>query len=135
MRYTTVFAAASCLLPLSAFAQQPQAQSPPQQPAEWSKLPRMQLERQFAGPLQDTLIQRWRDPVDGTICYLYLPILAPHSGPTASGYVQYGATTIGAISCTVAPGVAVPPARPSATRPSSAPTPAPPPVPPATPQR
>jgi len=34
-----------------------------------SKLPRMQLERQFAGPLQDTVIQRWRDPVDGTICY------------------------------------------------------------------
>ena len=53
------------------------------------KLPRMQLERQFAGPLQDTIIQRWRDPVDGTICYIYLPITAAHSPPTASGYVQY----------------------------------------------
>src|SRR4051812_32927655 len=35
-----------------------------QQSAEWGKLPRMQLERQFAGPLQDTVVQRWRDPVD-----------------------------------------------------------------------
>ena len=53
-------------------------------------MPRMVLERQFAGPLQDTLIQRWRDPTDGTICYIYLPITAPHSSPTQSGYVQYG---------------------------------------------
>src|SRR5262249_18601894 len=57
-----------CLIPLSASAQQ----------TEWEKLPRMQLERQFAGPLQDTVIQRWRDPVDGTVCYVYLPITAPH---------------------------------------------------------
>jgi hypothetical protein len=59
----------------------------------------MQLERQFAGPFQDTVIQRWRDPADGTICYLYVPITAEHSPPTASGYVQYGANTIGSISC------------------------------------
>ncbi len=65
----------------------------------WSKLPRMQLERQFAGPLQDTIIQRWRDPADGTICYIYLPITAQHSAPTASGYVQYGPNIIGTISC------------------------------------
>jgi len=39
-----------------------------QQERAWSELPRMQLERQFAGPLQDTVIQRWRDPADGTIC-------------------------------------------------------------------
>jgi hypothetical protein len=39
-----------------------------QQPSAWNELPRMQLERQFAGPLQDTVVQRWRDPVDGTIC-------------------------------------------------------------------
>jgi hypothetical protein len=78
--------------PLSAAGQQ-------QQTTEWTKLPRMQLERQFAGPLQDTIIQRWRDPVDGTICYIYLPITAAHSPPTASGYVQYGANTIGSMSC------------------------------------
>jgi hypothetical protein len=95
MRYLIV---AACLYPLSAGAQQQQ-----QQPAEWAKLPRMQLERQFAGPLQDTVIQRWRDPVDGVICYLYLPITAPHSPPTASGYVQYGSNTIGSLSCIAAP--------------------------------
>jgi hypothetical protein len=72
-----------------------------QQP--WDQLPRMQLERQFAGPLQDTIIQRWRDPVDGTVCYIYLPITAAHTPPTASGYVQYGANAIGSISCVAAP--------------------------------
>jgi hypothetical protein len=55
-----VFAVALCMSPLSAAGQQ-------QQPTEWAKLPRMQLERQFGGPLQDTIIQRWRDPVDRTI--------------------------------------------------------------------
>jgi hypothetical protein len=64
-----------------------------------SKLPRMQLERQFAGPLQDTVIQRLRDPVDGTVCYLYLPISAPHSPVTATGFVQYGPNVIGSINC------------------------------------
>ena len=85
-----------------------------QQP--WDQLPRMQLERQFAGPLQDTIIQRWRDPADGTICYIYLPITAAHTPPTASGYVQYGANTIGSISCLAAP-----------PRPSNAAAPTPPP--------
>ena len=45
------------LLPHGALAQQPLPQpapAPPQQgSAAWSQLPRMQLERQFAGPLQD----------------------------------------------------------------------------------
>jgi hypothetical protein len=85
----------ACALPSAATAQQP-----PQ--SAWAQLPRMQLERQFAGPLQDTIIQRWRDPADGTVCYIYLPITAQHSPPTGSGYVQYGANTIGSISC-VAP--------------------------------
>jgi hypothetical protein len=65
--------------PVSNTKPQPQQ---PQQPMAWNQLPRMQLERQFAGPLQDTIIQRWRDPADGTICYIYLPITAPHSPPT-----------------------------------------------------
>lgn len=65
----------------------------------WAGLPRMVLERQFAGPLQDTVIQRLRDPVDGTVCYLYLPISAPHSPATAGGFVQYGNNVIGTISC------------------------------------
>jgi hypothetical protein len=70
-----------------------------QQSPEWSKLPRMQLERQFAGPLQDTVIQRLRDPVDGTVCYLYLPISVAHSPTTNTGFVQYGPNTIGTINC------------------------------------
>jgi hypothetical protein len=93
-----------CALPLAASAQQQPPQQPPQ--GAWAQLPRMQLERQFAGPLQDTIIQRWRDPADGTVCYIYLPITAQHSPPTGSGYVQYGANTIGSISC-------VAPARPA----------------------
>jgi hypothetical protein len=119
VRYKNLLVVASCFFTLSAMAEQQQVQPRQQQPAEWSKLPRMQLERQFAGPLQDTLIQRWRDPVDGTICYLYLPMLGTHSAPTASGYVEYGANTIGSISCNLAP-------RPSAAptaRPSPAPAP------------
>jgi hypothetical protein len=74
-----------------------------EQPSTWDKMPHMQLERQFAGPLQDTVVQRWRDPVDGTICYIYLPISAAHSPPTTSGFVQYGANTIGSISCLIGP--------------------------------
>jgi hypothetical protein len=75
------------------------AQQAQQQQSEWAQLPRMQLERQFAGPLQDTIVQRWRDPVDGSVCYIYLPITAQHTPPTPAGYVQYGANTIGTISC------------------------------------
>jgi hypothetical protein len=101
VRYMRWFIAAAYLLPLSAAAQQ-------QQPTEWAKLPRMQLERQFAGPLQDTIIQRLRDPVDGTICYIYLPIAAVHSPPAASGYVQYGPNTIGSMSCVAAAAAAAP---------------------------
>src|SRR3954465_711020 len=47
------------------------------------------------GPLRDTVVQRWRDPIDGTICYLFIPINAPHSPPNETGYVQYGPNTIG----------------------------------------
>ena len=98
LRLAAVAAVAAVLGPLSAGAQAPTRESP-----EWAKLPRMQLERQFAGPLQDTIVQRWRDPRDGTICYIYLPITAAHSAPTPSGFVQYGANTIGSISCFPAP--------------------------------
>jgi len=75
-------------------------QAPPgQRLPPWNTLPRMQLERQFAGPLQDTIVQRWLDPVDGSVCYFYIPITAPHSAPTDIGYVQYGSNTIGSVSC------------------------------------
>jgi hypothetical protein len=97
------------LIPASpALAQQQapaQAAPPPQPPpqyqesGDWAKLPKMVLERQFAGPLQDTVIQRLRDTADGAVCYLYLPISAPHSPTTGTGFVQYGPNTIGSISC------------------------------------
>ena len=116
VRYMRWFVVAACLLPLAARAQQQ-----PQPQSAWDQLPRMQLERQFAGPFQDTIIQRWRDPVDGSICYIYLPITAPHSPPTAAGYVQYGANGIGSISCTAParpPTSAAAPTNSSATPPA-----------------
>ncbi len=63
------------------------------------QFPHMRLERQFAGPLKDTLVQRWRDPVDGTVCYIYLPVAVMHSAPLPNGLVQYGGNSIGSISC------------------------------------
>ena len=62
------------------------------------QLPSMQLQQQFAGPLVGTAIQRWRDPIDGTICYIFLPMVVHHSAAPA-GYVQYGANSIGSITC------------------------------------
>ena len=112
------------IMPATAVAQPqpaPQQPVPPAQPqSTWDTLPRMQLERQYAGPLRDTVIQRWRDPTDGTLCYVYLPITAQHSPPTPSGFVQYGANTIGSISCLPSPAgptsvraAAPPPAKPA----------------------
>ena len=76
------------------------AQPPPTHPP----LPRMQVIAQYGGPLQDTLIQRLRDPIDATICYLYLPIAVHHTPPGAeTGYVEYGANAVGSISCFAAP--------------------------------
>jgi hypothetical protein len=77
----------------------------PQQPVPTHpQLPRMQVIAQYGGPLQDTLIQRLRDPIDGTTCYLYLPIAVHHTPPGAeTGYVEYGANTIGSISCFATP--------------------------------
>lgn len=114
LRFPAVMLAAVVLGPHPVAAQQPPQPAPtPQQQfqpsGEWARLPRMQLERQFAGPLQDTVVQRLRDPVDGTICYLYLPISVSHSPTTATGFVQYGPNVIGSINCMPgAPAVAAP---------------------------
>jgi hypothetical protein len=87
-----------------------------QGPVTWENMPRMQLEAEYAGPMKDTTIQRWRDPGLNAVCYLYVPFTAQHSPPTATGYVQYGSNTIGSISCLAvlasAPGK--PPPAPSA---------------------
>ena len=66
---------------------------------EWSSFPTMLLEKIYRGPLRDTIIQRWRDPIDGSVCYVYIPISAPLLPPPAEGYVQYGPNQIGSISC------------------------------------
>jgi len=67
--------------------------------ADPDKITHMEIQAQYLGPLKDTVIQRLRDPIDGRICYVYLPAIVPHSQPTPMGYVQYGANNIGAISC------------------------------------
>jgi len=54
---------------------------------EWSSFPTMLLEKMYRGPLRDTIIQRWRDPIDGSVCFVYMPISAPLLPPTAEGYV------------------------------------------------
>ena len=118
--------AATALTPIlycgTAMAQQPAAQQTQQPAAEalvaWEKMPRMLLQHQYAGPLKDTVIQRWRDPETNLICYVYLPFTAAHSPPTGTSYVQYGPNVIGSISCVSPPA--------EATRPTAAakPTPA-----------
>jgi hypothetical protein len=110
VRYLSWSIVAAGLLSLSAAAQE-------QKSTDWANLPSMELERQFGGALRDTVVQRWRDPVDGTICHIYLPIRVVHSPPTASGYVQYGSNTIGSISCVAGASAEV--ARPRAVNPTS----------------
>jgi hypothetical protein len=89
----------------------------------------MQLEQVYAGPLRDTIVQRWRDTSENTVCYLYMPITAQHSQPGAQGFVQYGANLIGSISCVQGSGpgpsaAAKQPPRPAPT-PKAPPAPAP----------
>jgi hypothetical protein len=92
--------------PPPAPAAAPQPAPPPAAPAptpapSWESFSPMLLERVYRGPLRDTVVQRFRDPVDGTVCFLYIPISAPLLPPQpASPYVQYGPNTIGSISCT-----------------------------------
>ena len=99
-------AALAVLLTSPALAQQqrpaaapPQPQPQAQKPVTWEALPRMQFEQLFGGPLKDTVIQRWRDPQTGMVCYIYLPFTVQHTAPTATGAVQYGGNGIGSISC------------------------------------
>jgi hypothetical protein len=69
------------------------------QPAKWDAFPTMQLERVYRGPLRDTVVQRWRDPIDGSVCYLFIPMSQEYAPANDSGYVQYGPNAIGSISC------------------------------------
>jgi hypothetical protein len=71
-------------------------------------LPRMVIQQRFAGPFPGTEIDRWRDPLDGTVCYIYFPTVVRRT-PAPSGYYDYGSNAIGSISC-LSPGAQVPPA-------------------------
>lgn len=112
----SVLAAVGWLMP--AFGKDPQAATAPASPAAsgpaWNNLPAMQLEAYYRAPLADTMIQRFRDPIDGAICYLYVPIQAPHGPRGASGYVSYGANTIGSLSCFANPNAGRAETRPAA---------------------
>jgi hypothetical protein len=74
----------------------------PAQPQPATQIGHMQLQAQYMGPLRDTVIQRWRDPVDGTVCYIYLPVIVQH-GAGPNNLVQYGPNSIGSISCLASP--------------------------------
>src|SRR5690606_3143363 len=77
----------------------------------WEQLPMMELQGIYRGPMRDTLIQRWRDPETGAICYIYLPIIAQNAPAEGAPYVQYGSNQIGTISCVPGPAT-TPPAAP-----------------------
>lgn len=88
--------------PGSAPAQTPApTNSPPDSNAQgasaWMNLPTMTVERVFRGPLRDTVVQRLRDPVDGSVCFIYLPMSAAIA---AQGqHLIYGPNSIGSLSC------------------------------------
>src|SRR5262245_12382583 len=89
-RRILVTAAAITIVTATAFAQgpsqppqQPQQPQPAAPPVSWERMPRMTLEAEFAGPVRDTTIQRWRDQNGDVVCYLYVPFTAQHSPPTA----------------------------------------------------
>lgn len=90
-------------------AQSQEASTPTQSTPRWDSLPLMQLEAFYRGPLTDTVIQRWRDPVDGSVCYIYMPISSEHARTPNSPYVQYGSNQIGSISCFAQQGAAASP--------------------------
>ena len=113
----------------TAMAQQAPGQQTQQSAVIWENMPRMQLQQQYAGPLKDTTIQRWRDPETNLICYVYLPFTAAHTSPNPTSYVQYGPNVIGSISCVSPPaGTSLPPV--AAKPPAPAGKPAPPRTPP-----
>lgn len=78
----------------AAAGEQPAAPSVP----KWTDFPPMLVERVYRGPLRDTVVQRWRDPIDGTVCFIYVPISTPIAAE-AGQFVQYGSHNIGSVSC------------------------------------
>jgi hypothetical protein len=72
-------------------------------PEQLPQLPRMVIQQRFAGPFPGTEIDRWRDPLDGTVCYIYFPTVVRRTQAPA-GYFDYGSNAIGSISCLSAAG-------------------------------
>jgi len=60
--------------------------------------PPMALETRYAGPVEGTMVQRWRDPRYGVVCFIYLPMVVRHEHG-AAGPAQYGDRSIGTIHC------------------------------------
>lgn len=86
----------SIIVSMTAVAAEPAAKAVPP-----PKLAPLTLTKQFAGPLQDTTIQRFVDSETGVLCYLYTPYTV-RNARDESGNIVYGANNIGSISC-VAP--------------------------------
>ncbi len=76
------------------------------EPSGWLSAPHMIFEREFAGPVSDTIIRRWRDPDNGAQCYIYAQISVGGAAPTAVGAAAYKPDAIGSITCI--PGPAAP---------------------------
>jgi len=86
----------------SASAQQPEEASEETTQREFPPKPQfqpMELQAQYQGPFEDTVIQRWRDPVDGSVCYLYIPAQVSREPREDSPFLDYGSNNIGSISC------------------------------------
>lgn len=98
-RFHIVFLFALLIVTTAAHSEQPASAAP--QSASAPKLPQLTLTKQFAGPLEDTAIQRFVDQDTGVVCYLYTPYVVNRDRDSA-GRIVYGANNIGSISC-VAP--------------------------------
>lgn len=83
------------------------------------QLPTMELQAQYQGPFEDTIIQRWRDPIDGRICYVYIPAQVDRERRDDSPFLDYGNNAIGSISC----GTAIQIIDPRAVQPGNTPRP------------
>jgi hypothetical protein len=70
----------------------------PQSPSGAKSYPPMSLEARYAGPIEGTMIQRWRDPHYGVVCYIYIPMVVRHER-AGDGPAEYGSRSIGTIRC------------------------------------
>ena len=86
-------------IPSASSDNQPTAGTITDQQQSPTTIGRWEMQAQFEGPLKDTVVQRWRDPATGVLCYIYLPVIVQHSQPLQNGMVHYGSNGTGSISC------------------------------------